>query len=503
MQTNVQKIVWTWTLSVIALPLTLSSVHAAEWTKGASVALGSYYSDNICLQPNDKEGKAVGTVRPSVNVRGEGARARASLAGSVEYNSLADSSLNCSGRGQNFNNREAFVPRLSAIGELDAIDNWLTLDARAQASQNAINPFAAGGDDNLNGTGNVNITYRWGVGATIDRRLSEAWRLLLGYNYNEQYNSVSRALGDTQEDRVVFDLGMDPTVSRFSAGLAGRYSEVTFDGSTGQEPFTNKLSSVELRTALQVTNSWQLNALVGQEDNVFLSNTPEIDGSYWDAGVRWAPNSRVEVSAGYGERFFGETPRFAVNYRHKRSSLRASYNRDLQFPRNIRAADGGLDPGDPLVPDVDLPGDPVTGAGDPTFVGQTPVLNERFTLNYQFNARRTTLSLTASDSQQTRAQDGRQGNFSSVSAALTRQLSSGLSAFGRVSYRESESSDFEDTIDLARGFETWRGTLGLNQRLSDKTSLAFAYTHVDQKSGNDFNSFVENRVTLTLRYRFR
>ncbi|MDB4476043.1 TIGR03016 family PEP-CTERM system-associated outer membrane protein [bacterium] len=502
MQTNVHKFVGILgALSIGVLPL--STIHAAEWTKGASVALGSYYSDNICLQPDDKEGKAVGTVTPSVNLRGEGARARASLSGSVEYNTLAESSLTCSGRGQNFNNREAFVPRLSALGELEAIENWLVFDASAQASQNAINPFAAGGDDNLNGVGNTNVTYRWGVGATIDRRLSEVWRLLLGYNYNEQYNSVSRALGDSQEDRVVFDFGMNPATSRFSAGLAGRYSEVTFDGSTGQEPFVNKLSSVELRTALQVSDSWQLNALAGQEDNVFLSNVPEIDGNYWDAGVRWAPNSRVEVTAGYGERFFGETPRFSISYRHKRSSLRASYDRDLQFPRNIRAADGGLDPGDPLVPDVDLPGDPVGGAGDPTFIGQTPVLNERFTLNYRFNARRTTISLTASDSQQTRAQDGRQGSFRNFSAAVTRSLSSGLSAFGRLSYRESEGANSDDSIDLARGFETWRGTLGLNQRLSSKTSMALAYAYIDQQSVNDFRSFVENRVTLTLRYNFR
>ena len=62
---------------------------------------------------------------------------------------------------------------------------------------------------------------------------------------------------------------------------------------------------------------------------------------------------------------------------------------------NIRAA-GNQNPDDPLNPGPGLPGAPLPGAGDPTFIGQGPVLNESFTLGYRFTARRTTLSISAS-----------------------------------------------------------------------------------------------------------
>ena len=34
----------------------------------------------------------------------------------------------------------------------------------------------------------------------------------------------------------------------------------------------------------------------------------DIDGSFWDVGFRWTPNSRTTVDVGVGERFFGSNP---------------------------------------------------------------------------------------------------------------------------------------------------------------------------------------------------
>ena len=85
-----------------------------------------------------------------------------------------------------------------------------------------------------------------------------------------------------------------------------------------------------------------------------------------------------------------------------------------------------------------MPGDPVTGSGTPTFLGQSPILNEQFLLRYSFQARRTNFSATASESQQSQLETLGEGTFRNASVTATRRLSSLTSLSARIGYRESE-----------------------------------------------------------------
>ena len=477
---------------------------AGEWEKSASLATGAYFSDNICRAPNITQDYTVGTVTPGVRIVGGGARSSLALNAAVEYNTLGESSLECEERGigQNLENRETWVPRLRLVSELEAIENLFYLEADAFAAQNPINPFAAGGNDNINATGNQNVTYRWGAGARLDRRFGEYWSALVRYNYNEQYNSFRRALGDSQEDRISLDIGMVPGVTRLRGGVRGQYSEVEFQATDVRPEFTNRLSRIEAYGALQLIDSLSFDVSGGVEDNVFISANDENDGSFWDAGFTWNPNSRVVVAVGYGERFFGDAPRFSVSYRHKRTQLSATYLRDVRFPRNIRAADGGAPPDDPFDPGLGLPGDPIPGAGEPTFLGQTPVLNEALTVNYLFDARRTTFRVTLRDSQQTRFEDGRTGSFRSATAVATRDLARRLTVDLRVVWRNNEGR-----LRAAGGvgnqdLEAVTLGAGLQRRLNDNTTLSLRYRYTDQTSANERNTFEEQRVDIGLRLNF-
>ena len=100
------------TLALTALAGLLATLPAlsAEWETNAGMSVGGYYSDNICLAPNDKEGKAVATARPDVSVTGRGARGNLNLQAAVEYNSLGDSDLECeTGQASNLSNRKSCV----------------------------------------------------------------------------------------------------------------------------------------------------------------------------------------------------------------------------------------------------------------------------------------------------------------------------------------------------------------------------------------------------------
>tara|TARA_R100000750_G_scaffold54868_1_gene40698 strand:+ start:236 stop:712 length:477 start_codon:yes stop_codon:yes gene_type:complete len=100
--------------ALLALP-----TQAAEWETDVGMSVGGYYSDNICLAPNDKEGKAVATARPDISVTGSGARGNVNLQAAVEYNSLGDSDLECeTGQASQLSNRKSFIPASVSIATM-------------------------------------------------------------------------------------------------------------------------------------------------------------------------------------------------------------------------------------------------------------------------------------------------------------------------------------------------------------------------------------------------
>ena len=477
---------------------------AAEWDTGAGITASTYFTDNFCLSPTDKEAENVSTVTPSVRMTGSGARARMSLNARAEFNNVGQSDIDCTrgSVGGQRGNRRSIVPSGNFNGSFDAIENWLTLDANAYAGLSPVNPFSPGSGDVINGLDNTNVVSRWGVGAIVDREFEQKVGLRLRYNYNEQYNSVDQIYGNSTENRVNFNLGMLPGTSRFRLGASGRYSEVEFEDTALNPSFTNTLASAQVDGTVVINNALSLKGSVGEEFNEFLSVNEEIDGEYWDVGLRWTPSSRVVVDVGTGERFFGDTPRASVSYYHKRSSFRASYQKSLSFPRNLRSnADDVIS--DPTAPNiVDVPGDPITGIDDPVLVGDSPILTESTSFTYGFRAQRTNFSLSARESLQTRARDLSKGEFRSASASLRRSISQKMSVNLRLSWRESQGEGGGAGL-YGQAAEAYIGSVALSRRLARRTSVSVTYQYTDQKSDFALNEYEENRLSISLRHTFK
>lgn len=476
--------------------------QAAEWDAATSMSVSAYVTDNFCLSPGEEEDATVGTITPRTRITGRGGRAAMTLNGRIEFNSLREVNVDCplGGQAGQRNNRESVVPSGTFFGEFEALENFVFLEANASAGLNPINPFGAGVDDSINGRQNANITYRWGGGLRAERVFDQRVSFFARYNYNEQVNSFNQAFGDSSEDQAQLQIDMVPGTSRLLFGAGGSYSEIDFEGSGNSGPFTSTLSSAEARATFVLDRRWQINASAGEEFNEFLSASDDIDGTYWDVGAQWSPNSRVSVNVGTGERFFGETPRANVSYRHKRSSLTANYARSLVFPRNLRAPDSSTIDSTGNLQDGLLPGDPV-GVGDtPVLVGDSPILNENFSLRYAFNADRTSFYVTARDSKQTRAVDLGEGTFTSASISLRRTISPKLSASMQVGWRDSTGTGLNQ--GFSQEIEAWTGGLSLSRRLARRTSIALSYRYTDQESNIAQNTFEENRLTLTFNYRF-
>jgi len=468
---------------LVPLPVALS-VHAAEWTAGAGVAPAITYTDNVCLSHDDEQGEWIALVTPDVSIRADGRRANLDLTASVEMNSLSDSKieeLGCNPAG--FGNRKQFAPRLSANADTILVEEWFYIDANASVDQNEITPFAAGGGDSLNRTGNTNTTTRYSVSPYVSRRFKDTAELLLRYTWDEQFNSED-LVRDSTEESVLFTLGNEPATTAISWDLQADYSNVKYsDGALNvRDAPDSELASARLNLGYQFNRYWQVNGFYGEEKNDFVSFSDEIDGDIWDVGIRGTPNSRTVVEVGTGDRFFGATPRFSISHEHKRSAFNASYNRDLTYDRNIRTLGDGTLPGGNQVP-----------------LSTSPILDERFTLVYAYNWRRTTLKLDASHSDQTRSQDGRNSTFKRFSLSLNRSLSSQLSVNGRLSWDEQQP--LGERSDFIVDSETWRFLLGIQRTLNSNTNLSLDYLFTDRQSDRVNNEYTENRITLTIRFK--
>ncbi|MEM6579646.1 MAG: TIGR03016 family PEP-CTERM system-associated outer membrane protein [Pseudomonadota bacterium] len=499
--TNIQNIaLLPITALVVALPIT-----AAELNTDLGVAAELTYTDNVCLSDDDTEDDWIASVTPngSISSSGGGSRVNYNLSGSVRINSLANSDLRDKCGGGGFDNREQFLPQLNGNVNAELIQNWFFLDGAVRVSQNEVSPFVSGGDDPFDRTGNTNTTYDYTVSPYISRRFKDFALLNIRYVWNDQYNTAD-IVGDSEQERASASLSSVPGTARLSWGLQGNYSKTKFDDNDFVDPVNNQteLSSAQLNLGFQLTRSWQVNGFVGQEWNDFVSSRDDIDGTFWDVGVRWTPNSRIEVNAGIGERFFGNNPRFSMIYRHKRSAFTASYAKTLTYSRDIRT--------EPEAPEVnpDFPPPPNIGQ-DVTTITNNPILDERFTLGYSFQGRLTSFGISAFQSEQIQEEQSavntlRDAIYRGVVLSGSRSLSNLTSLNALIGWSEVEPKEDSGggNVPLQDESETWRGSLGLNHRLGLRTSIGVRYTYTDRQSELGFNSYKENRVTLTLRVSF-
>ena len=102
----------------------------------------------------------------------------------------------------------------------------------------------------------------------------------------------------------------------------------------------SELSSAQLNQGFQLNRFWQVNGFYGQEWNDFVSSRDDIDGNFWDVGLRWTPNARTTVDAGNGDRFFGNNPRFSPHLPPQAQRSARVTPRTVTFNRDIRTLEG-------------------------------------------------------------------------------------------------------------------------------------------------------------------
>jgi len=481
-------------------------VFGKEWESSFDVSPEVIFSDNVCLNESDPQSEWIGSLTPELRFRGGGQRVSVDFAGSLQFHTLDNNNTECVDEGlreRNGSRADSPIPNLLFSSRAEVFEDWLFVNATANARQNAINQFQAGGNDGLNRTGNFNTTTQYGLNPFLLRRIGSLAALRVGYDYSEQRNTADQIGDNTQQgvDAAITSIGNG---SPLSWSLSAYATEVEFEANAFFPEDSSELRGASLQLSYQLGRQWQLNGSVGEEDNEFptlllpdvgLPPDEDTDGSLWDVGFVFTPNERVAVAAGYGERFFGSTPRFDIRYQHKRSVLLATYSRDLNFSRDLRSS-GAVDSqlitlNDDGIYELD---NALGGFATPTTQARSPIINERFTLGYNFKGRRHIIDVQASQSIQRRTDIADESEFNLASITLTRILGRSSEVFLRLHWDERLADDRRE-VQVANNSETWWASAGYEKNLSQRVSISVAYQYIERDSELLGDSFEENRVT--------
>jgi uncharacterized protein (PEP-CTERM system associated) len=452
------------------------SASAAEWTRSASISASAVYSDNINLVGTGKESEVNGILTPSIALHGRGARANLDLVGALEINSQGG-------------NNDSVNPRLQADANAELYERVVFLDLNATATQNAIDPLAVTGTDNLSNRGNKTTTNSYRISPYLKHRYKGLAEMELRYTYN-QLNHSESTVQDTSSE--AYNLSID-SGSDFARGTWGiDANRRTTDNDQGE---VSRLSSLDLRLGYRINRQWRLNGLVGNESNEFTSVQSSRDGSRWDIGATWTPSARTELDFGVGERFFGSTRRLRLSHTSRRSVLTASFTHELTDSTALLSNQVVFlatdEFGQPIIDPVT--GDPFLISGNLATIGTSTFVDERLALSYTLKGRRTRLTLNADTSDQTFQDSTREVSLRGLGVSLSRTLSGKVSADVGLNWNQQEERGTGN-----RESDTWRLQAGLNQRLGQKTNLRLNYIYTDRSSNQAGQSYEENKLALTL-----
>jgi uncharacterized protein (PEP-CTERM system associated) len=264
-----------------------------------SVALTESYSDNVGLVANELARAGwITDIAPGVRADVSGARVKASLIGRLDWVTYSsDSRLNST---QRF---------LNSAAEVEAVDGWLFLDARADISQQNRSAFgAAVTPDVATPSANRVQTVSYQFAPLIRGHVSDTATYQL--RLNEGVLSADDVeLPATRTSEWAGRIGNPSASARLRWALDA-------NGLSLRNDVVGKLESTRLRGSLIYALDPEIHvSLVEGYESTDFTVTPLRAVHTPGVGVEWSPTARTRLSAVYEKRFFGQG--YSVFFSHR------------------------------------------------------------------------------------------------------------------------------------------------------------------------------------------
>lgn len=292
-----------------ALLLTTPCAAAAEWRFTPSLGLSEIYTDNLRLTPRgNQRSEFITQLTPGLAVAGIGPRLK--LKANYEMQNFAYA------RQGSFNSNHQFLGNADA----ELVDGLFFLNGKASLSQHTITPFDAQPGSTANLSNNRTDIRTYSLSPYLRHRFGNAAAAELRYTHDSASSSTGGLL-DSRNNNILLSVNSGPAFR--TAGWGWQYSRRDTDYDNANS-LRMEETSANLRYLL--TPRFALTAVAGYERNNYLSLGAKPQGSFWQAGLAWAPSARTEIEASAGHRFYGKTFSLMAKHRTRRTAWSIGYD---------------------------------------------------------------------------------------------------------------------------------------------------------------------------------
>lgn len=447
------------------------------------------FTDNATLVDTDRQADAVFNVSPGLNMRIESARVKGAVDYSWDY--------------LYFVSDKSEESRHNLFGLIDAEvwEDHLTVSARASARQTFIDRGAGLSNTIANRSANRRLVQNYTTSANLKGGLRDYADWKLSYRYG-----LTLSPADNLDDETLTVNFSDSETHEFSASLGSGYRFNNFE-------WRLAASRRDVYRSLDVNNYLYENASAeiwykfnrhisvvgeyGYSKNNFQSESLAADGTFWNAGFRWNPGPKLDLTLKRGKEgnrktwygrfqyFFGVRMDIAVSYTDTLSSNAIVLNDNLQT--YSFSGDDGI---------IDTSGLPIDET-DPNFSLSDVDFRRRSTSAVlTWRHKRSQVYLNVNNEWRTFDDESGTAKTAGASLGFKHKISQKTNLSGTLSYRRSR---FEDSFRIDNYIVA---EVNWTKTLSRYVKAGISADHSERISNEDGADLVENTLTLYLRGTF-
>ena len=297
--------------------MTSPCAGAAQWEFTPRVGLAEIYSDNVSLTPLGTErSEFITQLTPGLTVIGDGPRLK--LRADYEMQNFAY------GRQGSFSSNHQF----NGVADAELVDQIFFLNGKASVSQQPISPFGTQSVSNANQIANRTEIKTYSLSPYLRHRFGSAAIAEMRYAHDTVTSGVG-GFQDSNSDSI--RLSVDSGTAFRTVGWGWRYSRQDTDYENANPLRTEETAG---KPRYLLTPRFALTSSIGYEKSNYLSLGARPQGSFWQAGLNWAPTSRTNLEASGGERYDGKSYFLTARHRTRRTVWSLGYSDQVTTTQN-------------------------------------------------------------------------------------------------------------------------------------------------------------------------
>lgn len=500
-------------LLATGVALAMTPVLAGSWTITPTLAVTETATDNVALTDSGKRSDLISDISPGIHIEGVGGRSKLRFDYQMHNLIYAQDS-----------SRNQIQNALNALGTLEAIEDWLFLEASGKVSQQSVSAFGSSSSSS-----SVNVSTNENTIETSSYRLSPYIVGSLGgfADYQLRYNlATTKTSSSASNDEAVSELvaSLKGSTSKTNLGWSLDASTQRISYDKGRDNEADRLRGV---LTYRINPEFRVSLIGGVEANNYQSLNKESN-SIRGAGFDWSPTERTLLSVSREKRFFGQANAISFTHRTASTAWKFSDVEDVvtQTDRQSNTSLGTyydlfFDMLSYSVPDETQraalvsnmllqAGIPLDKQVDGSFLTNGSTIQHRRDFSFALQGARNTVTFSAGQTQSERASSGALTSFLGVSDFANVQtirqrfasinwshkltpMSSMIASVSRSNSKGSGTSgaDLETTRQMYN--------LNLSTRLGPKTNASIGLRHV---ASDGTANYTENAVTGTLSHQF-